>query len=309
MERLTPSRSASVRSGGSRVLPAARRPGFPRAGARRSGGRSGRCCRGRARARAPTSRSASRPFRGQPRQSPVRLRRKSRIGWHSAEIGGRSARPVARYHGRERSRPATRRTAMIDTSIEAALATERRRRRESRAAQPDPQETREWLDALDGVIDAEGAGRASELVRAIVERAATRGVRTPAAQTTPYVNTISVDAAGAVPGRSRHRGAAAPLHSLERDGDGRAREQGPQRARRPRRDVLVGGDAVRRRLQPLLARAVARERRRPRLFPRPLVARRLRARVPRRPHHRGASRELPPRSRRQRACRRIRIRG
>ena len=62
------------------------------------------------------------------------------------------------------------------------------------AVQPDPQETREWLDALDGVIDSEGAGRASELVRALVERAATRGVRTPAAQTTPYVNTIAVAA-------------------------------------------------------------------------------------------------------------------
>ncbi|HTD37070.1 MAG TPA: hypothetical protein VK669_06135, partial [Candidatus Limnocylindrales bacterium] len=68
------------------------------------------------------------------------------------------------------------------------------------AVQPDPQETREWLDALDGVIEAEGAARASELVRAIVERAATRGVRTPAAQTTPYVNTIPVDQQAHFPG-------------------------------------------------------------------------------------------------------------
>src|ERR1700730_14982545 len=68
------------------------------------------------------------------------------------------------------------------------------------AAQPDPQETREWLDALDGVIEHEGPGRASELVRAIVERAATRGVRTPAAQTTPYVNTIPVDQQAPFPG-------------------------------------------------------------------------------------------------------------
>jgi pyruvate dehydrogenase E1 component len=66
--------------------------------------------------------------------------------------------------------------------------------------QPDPQETREWLDALDGVIESEGAGRASELVRAIVERAATRGVRTPAAQTTPYVNTIPVEEQAHFPG-------------------------------------------------------------------------------------------------------------
>jgi pyruvate dehydrogenase E1 component len=68
------------------------------------------------------------------------------------------------------------------------------------AVQADPQETREWLDALDGVIETEGAGRASEIVRAIVERAATRGVRTPAAQTTPYVNTIPVEAQAHFPG-------------------------------------------------------------------------------------------------------------
>ncbi|HYZ17897.1 MAG TPA: pyruvate dehydrogenase (acetyl-transferring), homodimeric type [Candidatus Acidoferrum sp.] len=88
---------------------------------------------------------------------------------------------------------------MIDTPIEAVLATNGAAAVAS-GAQPDPQETREWLDALDGVIEAEGRGRASELVQAIVERAATRGVRTPAAQTTPYVNTIPVDAQAPFPG-------------------------------------------------------------------------------------------------------------
>jgi pyruvate dehydrogenase E1 component len=87
---------------------------------------------------------------------------------------------------------------MIDTPSEAALATNGAASKPG--AQPDPQETREWLDALDGVIEAEGAGRASELVRAIVERAATRGVRTPAAQTTPYVNTIAVEEQAHFPG-------------------------------------------------------------------------------------------------------------
>jgi pyruvate dehydrogenase E1 component len=87
---------------------------------------------------------------------------------------------------------------MIDTSTQAALATNGSAAKG--AVVPDPQETREWLDALDGVIETEGAGRASELVRAIVERAATRGVRTPAAQTTPYVNTISVEQQAPFPG-------------------------------------------------------------------------------------------------------------
>jgi len=66
--------------------------------------------------------------------------------------------------------------------------------------QPDPAETREWLDALDGVIEEEGGGRASELVQALVEHAAIRGVRTPAAQTTPYVNTIPVEQQPHYPG-------------------------------------------------------------------------------------------------------------
>ena len=84
---------------------------------------------------------------------------------------------------------------MIDTSVAAANGAA-----SPVAAQPDPQETREWLDALDGVIENEGRGRASELVRALVERAATRGVRTPAAQTTPYVNTIPPEAQAHFPG-------------------------------------------------------------------------------------------------------------
>src|SRR3979411_216605 len=87
---------------------------------------------------------------------------------------------------------------MLDTAADAPLATNGAAAKPG--AQPDPQETREWLDALDGVIEAEGAGRASELVGVVVERAARRGVRTPAAQTTPYVNTIPVDQQAPYPG-------------------------------------------------------------------------------------------------------------
>jgi pyruvate dehydrogenase E1 component len=86
---------------------------------------------------------------------------------------------------------------MIDTSIEATLGTNGSARD---GAQPDPQETREWLDALDGVIDAEGGKRASELVSSVVGHAATRGIRTPSAQTTPYVNTIPVEKQAPFPG-------------------------------------------------------------------------------------------------------------
>ena len=63
---------------------------------------------------------------------------------------------------------------------------------------------------------------------------------------------------GALPRQPRCRGAAARLHALERDGDGRQGQPArPRRRRRPRRPHLVvrlAGDDVRRRLQPFLAR-------------------------------------------------------
>ena len=104
----------------------------------------------------------------------------------------------------------------------------------------------------------------------------------------------SARAPGADARRPRTRGAAAPLHSMERARDGRAREQDQLGAGRPRRELRVGRHALRRGLQPLLPRAERHVRRRPRLLPGPLLARHLRARLPRRPHQRRAARALPP---------------
>ncbi len=64
----------------------------------------------------------------------------------------------------------------------------------------DAEERGEWLDALDGVIAAEGLDHARDLVGALVERAETRGVRFPHPLTTPYVNTIPVERQPAFPG-------------------------------------------------------------------------------------------------------------
>ena len=86
---------------------------------------------------------------------------------------------------------------MIDTTAQTAPTNGAAR---AGGAQPDPQETREWLEALDGVLEAEGAARTSELVSTVVGHAASRGVRTPAALTTPYVNTIPVDQQATFPG-------------------------------------------------------------------------------------------------------------
>jgi len=68
------------------------------------------------------------------------------------------------------------------------------------APSPDPHELREWLDALEGVIDAEGTSRAGELVGALLERAEARGVKLPHPLTTPYINTIPPDEQAHFPG-------------------------------------------------------------------------------------------------------------
>ena len=78
----------------------------------------------------------------------------------------------------------------------------------------------------------------------------------------------------------------------------RARQQAHQR-RRPHRQLRLGGDALRHRLQSLLARAVGRARRRPGVRAGPFGARRVRPRVHAGPLHRRADGQLPPGSRRQ----------
>jgi pyruvate dehydrogenase E1 component len=54
----------------------------------------------------------------------------------------------------------------------------------------DPEETQEWLDSLDAVIDAKGRTRARYLMSKLTERARERQVGTPAEVNTPYINTI-----------------------------------------------------------------------------------------------------------------------
>ena len=68
------------------------------------------------------------------------------------------------------------------------------------APQADPQEMREWIDALDGLIAAEGADRAREILDALAQRARIRGVDLPLALTTPYINTIPVERQAPFPG-------------------------------------------------------------------------------------------------------------
>ena len=55
----------------------------------------------------------------------------------------------------------------------------------------DPEETREWLEALDSVLRREGVERAHYLIEQLVEKARRSGVHLPYRLTTAYVNTIS----------------------------------------------------------------------------------------------------------------------
>ena len=54
----------------------------------------------------------------------------------------------------------------------------------------DPNETREWLDSLDAVIDSRGRARARYLLARLMERANEQGVGVPAMVTSDYINTI-----------------------------------------------------------------------------------------------------------------------
>ncbi|MBC8119772.1 MAG: alpha-ketoglutarate dehydrogenase [Burkholderiaceae bacterium] len=56
----------------------------------------------------------------------------------------------------------------------------------------DPQETREWLDALDAMIAAVGPERATFVLKHLLQHARTRRVPLPQVLNTPYLNTISL---------------------------------------------------------------------------------------------------------------------
>ena len=54
----------------------------------------------------------------------------------------------------------------------------------------DPEETSEWVDSLDAVVDEQGKSRARFLLMKLLERARELQVGFPAAVSTPYINTI-----------------------------------------------------------------------------------------------------------------------
>jgi len=58
------------------------------------------------------------------------------------------------------------------------------------AQDADPEETREWLEAFDTIVEREGRDRATFILRKLLDRARARSVRLPPVLNTPYCNTI-----------------------------------------------------------------------------------------------------------------------
>ncbi len=67
-------------------------------------------------------------------------------------------------------------------------------------ADSNPDETREWLDALEYLLDKEGTPRANFLLERLSARMAQTGVRLPYTITTPYRNTIPANKEAFMPG-------------------------------------------------------------------------------------------------------------
>jgi pyruvate dehydrogenase E1 component len=67
---------------------------------------------------------------------------------------------------------------------------------------PDPEETQDWLESLDGVIENEGNEKADYLLRELTDRAREKGVSTSPGILTPYGNTIPPADEEHIPGDS-----------------------------------------------------------------------------------------------------------
>ncbi|WP_203567077.1 pyruvate dehydrogenase (acetyl-transferring), homodimeric type [Aestuariimicrobium ganziense] len=93
----------------------------------------------------------------------------------------------------------------------------------------DPEETGEWLESLDGIIEAGGRNRARYVMLKLLERARERQIGVPSLTSTDYVNTIPPEREPAYPGdevlerqvrRLLRWNAAVMVHRAQRPGIG-----------------------------------------------------------------------------------------
>ena len=64
----------------------------------------------------------------------------------------------------------------------------------------DPQETQEWLDALEAVVQFEGTDKAHHLIATLIEKARVHGIDIPYSANTPYINTVALEEQDNYPG-------------------------------------------------------------------------------------------------------------
>ncbi len=157
-----------------------------------------------------------------------------------------------------------------------------------------PQETSEWMESLDSVLEEGGSERATFLLARLIDRAAQFGIPTPHKLTTPYINTIPVEEEVPYPG---DRDIERRIKSLIRW------NAMAMVVRANKHDADIGGHIS---TYASLATLVEvghnhffhgrawRSAGRFCLLPGPRLARRLRPRVSRRPLQRKASGKLPP---------------
>ncbi|MDQ4490742.1 pyruvate dehydrogenase (acetyl-transferring), homodimeric type [Sinomonas sp. ASV486] len=93
----------------------------------------------------------------------------------------------------------------------------------------DPDETAEWVESLDSLIEEHGTERAQYIMRSLLQRAGSRSVGVPMVTTTDFVNTIPADQEPEFPGNEeferRYRAymrwnAAIMVHRAQRPGIG-----------------------------------------------------------------------------------------
>src|SRR5690606_5004833 len=70
----------------------------------------------------------------------------------------------------------------------------------SHAQDPDPEETREWLESFDGLVEHRGPERAAEVVQSLIQHARDEDLHLPDSLATDYINTIAVEQQPEYPG-------------------------------------------------------------------------------------------------------------
>src|SRR5919198_1177684 len=132
-----------------------------------------------------------RPRHGRGGAAGFALQLSLRLIWYRPGIGD----PRVRITREEPARPHERRERTVSDQDNVSGAAMLRQPPDA-----DPEETGEWLDSLDAVVEREGPERAAYLLGRVLRRAGELRVGLPGLPSTAYVNTIPADAEPDYPG-------------------------------------------------------------------------------------------------------------